>query len=581
MRSFRRSRRSRGRGHGSRGPRTPHSGRPAVHHPSTDPVSTRAAGTGARLALLALVGVAFLAWLSLATRLPLVDPDEGRNAEVAREMARDHDWVVPHLAGMPYLDKPPALFWAAAAAVGVLGSTPLAARLPSAVAAALTLAILGRMALARAGIRRALVATALAATAPLFAVMGSYVIFDMPLTLCVAVVWAGLSGEMERGPRHGWRLLMFGAVAVGVLLKGPVMLAWAVGGSLGAALVARSRTPLRWLAWLPGWAVVLALAGGWFALATHRFPEYPHYAFVEETLERMSRGSFHREQPAWFVPAVLAVGALPWSLATPWGRPRSHASRAALGFLAFAAVFFTLSHSKLVTYVLPVLPPLAWVAAEAWTDPGRARRAARGVGITLAALAAGLALAATPGALGRAGAAATAALGPGPMRALALALAALAGAALAAAGRRTRGPGVPLAATLAFTPLLLTIGWGALSREAAARSGEPLARAVAARDSAARVRYESCYSPGTDYLLDRGSTLVSGHGEETTSTYLVRYRGTLVRRGLWRAVAQAPPPAPGTVVVRPAGSRAGVPPGWTAFYRGPRFVALDPSGRPR
>src|SRR5258706_13998415 len=86
-----------------------------------------------------VVGAALALSLWLATALPLVDPDEGRNAEVAREMAVSGDFVVPHLAGMPYLDKPPALFWATALAIRVAGRTPWAVRLPAALAGALTL----------------------------------------------------------------------------------------------------------------------------------------------------------------------------------------------------------------------------------------------------------------------------------------------------------------------------------------------------------------------------------------------------------------------------------------------------------
>src|SRR5512140_3173907 len=90
----------------------------------------------------AIVGLAaFLLSLLLATASPLLDPDEGRNAEVAREMAAGAGLLVPHLAGMPYLDKPPALFWGAALAVAAAGETPWAPRLPAVVAAALTLAL--------------------------------------------------------------------------------------------------------------------------------------------------------------------------------------------------------------------------------------------------------------------------------------------------------------------------------------------------------------------------------------------------------------------------------------------------------
>lgn len=136
----------------------------------------------------------------------------------------------------------------------------------------------------------------------------------------------------------------------------------------------RERAPLRWLAWAPGWALLIAIAGGWFALALRRHPEYARYAFIEESLERMTSGSFKREQPVWFVPAVFAGGALPWSLLTPWRWPRSRASRIAAAFVLFAAGFFTLSHSKLVTYLLPAFPALAWWAAECWGRRGSTGR---------------------------------------------------------------------------------------------------------------------------------------------------------------------------------------------------------------
>ncbi|HEY6193457.1 MAG TPA: hypothetical protein VI504_00300, partial [Candidatus Eisenbacteria bacterium] len=85
--------------------------------------------------------------LAIASAFPLVDPDEGRNAQVASEMAAHGDVVVPHLAGVPYLDKPPALFALAALSIRAFGHRPLAVRLPAILATLATLALLARAAL--------------------------------------------------------------------------------------------------------------------------------------------------------------------------------------------------------------------------------------------------------------------------------------------------------------------------------------------------------------------------------------------------------------------------------------------------
>ena len=477
------------------------------------------------LPVLVVIALAFVASLLLAVAYPLVDPDEGRNAEVAREMAESGDLVIPHLAGMPYLDKPPGLFWAGALAIRLLGNTPLAVRLPAAIAASVTLVVLAWLALRVADQAFALRVLALTAVAPLFMILSAYVIFDMPLTACVTLVWTGLARELVSGPSPGGRIVMALALALGVLIKGPVMLAWAVGGSLTAALLLRRRDLLHWLGWWPVWLAVLALAGGWFLLATQRHPEYPRYAFLEESFERLTTGSFKREQPWWFVPAVLAGGAFPWSLVTPWLALRARRgenaappaaipggpipARVALGFILFAAVFFTLSRSKLVTYLLPAIPALGWLAAAAWTR----------------------------------------------------------------AGARARRWG--FAAVVAVMPIAIVIGHVRLVAYARSQSGAPLAAAIAA-SGGGPVRYQSCYSPGTDFVLGRRATLAGVGGLEITSNYQHRYRDTLVARGMWtpRDPAGDGEPVSEAVVVRPA-ARAGEPPaGGVEIFRDRRFAAF-------
>ena len=427
------------------------------------------------------------------------------------------DVVIPHLAGVPYLDKPPALFALAAISIRAFGPTPFAARLPAILASLVTLLLLARLAASRSDPVQGTRAVLLTAAAPLFAVLSAYVIFDLVLALCVTAVWTLLVRECEDAPSARRRSWMFAAVTAGVLIKGPIMLAWALGGPIFAGLLLRSRRPLAWLLWWPGWMMVFGIAGGWFALALRRHPEYAHYAFVEESMERMTSTSFHRDQPWWFVPAVFAGGALPWSLVTPWRAPRSVSARIAAGFVLFATVFFSLSHSKLVTYLVPAFPAFAWMAAERWGDVRR-------TGLPVLPK--------------------------------------------------------PLLAGLCFAPLVLIGGWLPLGGFAQASSGGPLAAAIRASGDGT-VRCEDCYTPGTDYLLAQRSTVVSATGTPLTSNYAIRYRDTLRARGQWTLLDSAAVAPPADIIVRETRHEGRAPVGGREIFRSRRFVAWRMTPSPR
>ena len=134
-------------------------------------------------------------------------------------------------------------------------------------------------------------------------------------------------------------------------------------------------------------------------------------------------------------------------------------------------------------------------------------------------------------------------------------------------------PGLGFVVCLAFTPLVLMLGHPLLAQQASAASGEGLARAIAAAAPGASVRYEFCYSPGTDFLLGRSSTLVSPRGLESTSNYQVRYRTRLIERGSWKAVDDPERAAPAGIIVRRARDARPAPQGAIVIFRDRRFVA--------
>jgi 4-amino-4-deoxy-L-arabinose transferase-like glycosyltransferase len=303
----------------------------------------------------------------------LLDPDEGRNAEVAREMARSHDYVIPHLDGLPYLDKPVVYFAASAAAMTVLGPTELAARLPAYIATLATVALLVAFARRRWGPTAGWLAGLAFATMPLALAYAHTAIFDSTLTLCTtaAILWLF----------EGRTTLAWAALAVGALTKGPIALALPLVAM--AAYAGATGTAFRRLVSVRALAVFAALSAPWVLAVTRQFPEFPAYVFALETLRRFTTPSFHRTAPVWYYVPIVAAGAFPWVVPAcgrlarwraAWaGRREPGGAQEAVWLTAWVLApltLLTIDQSKLPQYVLPVLPAFALAAARHLTGDG-------------------------------------------------------------------------------------------------------------------------------------------------------------------------------------------------------------------
>src|SRR5881628_980505 len=160
------------------GPLTPPRGAPILPRPMSLPdavapqTALRDAPVGAFLPVILLLVVCGPIFLFQLGRPGLGDPDEGRNAEAAREMAASGDWVTPRLDGVVYLDKPPAFFWAMALSFKALGVSELTARAPSALFALAGVALVGWFARRRLGSAAGTIAGVTLALSPLYIVFG-------------------------------------------------------------------------------------------------------------------------------------------------------------------------------------------------------------------------------------------------------------------------------------------------------------------------------------------------------------------------------------------------------------------------
>ncbi len=322
---------------------------------------------GAALALLIL-----LLWsLGLSTR-SITRPDEGRYAEIAREMAVSGDWITPHLNGIPYFEKPPLQYWATAGAIKLFGPTEWAARAWSAstgLACLLWVWFLGnRLFGIGAGWRSALVLSG----SIYFAALGHINSLDMGLTFWMTIsVGAFLLAQFpDSQPKtiRRWMGLAWAGAAAALLSKGLIALALPGTTLLLYSLWNQDFSSWKRLSPLTGGLLFLLLAAPWFWFAAQEHPEFLRFFFIHEHFQRFASTVHQRVEPFWYFLPVLLAGLFPWTgmLWSSVVKPLRHVQARRFSpqrFLAlyalFILVFFSLSGSKLPAYILPAFPALA------------------------------------------------------------------------------------------------------------------------------------------------------------------------------------------------------------------------------
>ncbi|RYX83204.1 glycosyltransferase family 39 protein [bacterium] len=336
-----------------------------------------------RSSWLAVVAALLLFW-NLAYA-PFLNPDEGRYASASYEMAfglngGPTDWLVPHLNGIARLNKPPLVYWATASAFKLFGASSGVGRLPSAFASLLILVILWVWASRVWGRRAGAMSALIWATAVFPAAMGRVANTDMLLAASIALASFGAFWVVEACSKRG-RTIATAALAVGMglalLSKGPVGVALPLVGLAFYALLARVRVSSeRFTRVSIALAIALLIGAPWFLLVNLQRPEFLHDFIFAENLKRFSGGeNFHdKTSPLYYLPVVL-VGLLPWTafILTAFFHPNTdgRARRARLFLWIWSLgiiVFFSLSKTKLVSYVLPGFAPLALLMGAALAD---------------------------------------------------------------------------------------------------------------------------------------------------------------------------------------------------------------------
>ncbi len=307
----------------------------------------------------------------------LWERDEGRYADVAREMIARHDFVTPRIDGAVFLDKPPLVYWVTAASLAIWGPGETGARFGQLLFAAGILLVTRRIGVLLFERRRANLALLVLASCAGFFAASHVLTLDLGLTFCVSLtLLLFLRGCRAGSAGRRAYLGMFAAAAGGVLAKGPIGAVLPVLTIASFLTLRREWRRVRELPWATGVPLFLLIVAPWFIAVSIANPEFPSYFFVHEHLERFST-TVHRHGGAWYYYlAVAAAGLLPWSLFIPLSLLRG--LRSANGFAATlrqeapaflwswvipGLVFFSASQSKLPLYVLPLFPAAALLFA--------------------------------------------------------------------------------------------------------------------------------------------------------------------------------------------------------------------------
>jgi 4-amino-4-deoxy-L-arabinose transferase-like glycosyltransferase len=341
---------------------------------------------------LLLAGALLMLYFGGLGAIPYFEPDEGRYTEIPREMLALKDFVLPRLNGVLYFEKPPLYYWLNALSQAVFGISEFSSRFWSAMLGMLGLIptfYLGTKARNRpAGVLAAIIL----GTSPLYLALAHLTIIDMTLTFFFTVTLSCfyLASEEKSPPKVPWLWYgMFAAAACTVLAKG------LIGMALPEPSYSRMLLGTRWqvlkrVPWLSGTALFLAIAAPWHVLAALRNPDFLQFYFVREHFLRYLTTLHARTEPWWFFIPVVIWALLPWIALLPsslgdlggrseHGRRRFISASPELFLWLWAGiviVFFSLSHSKLIPYVLPALPPLAILAALKAEDLIRGREVA-------------------------------------------------------------------------------------------------------------------------------------------------------------------------------------------------------------
>ena len=328
--------------------------------------------------LIVLAFSSFLLFFKLGDR-SFRNPDEGRYAEIAKEMVVDNNWVEPRLYGVDYLKKPILFYWLVAASFKIGGFTEFAGRFVPALFSLLGILITFGFARKVFDSKTALFASLILASNFWYLQVGRYLIIDAVFSFfVVAGLYAFYLGVSQVRLKLLYYSLFYACAALSFLSKGvPGIAIPGIAVILYLGFIKRSLKPLKEMHLIAGAFIFLLLTLPWFISISLKKPDFINLFFFHEQLARFVSKNFEHQEPWYYYFLILAAVLMPWTFflrpikALMSGKAASVNRERVLFLLLSSAgiiLFFSLAKGKLATYILPMMPLLSIVIGNGWVE---------------------------------------------------------------------------------------------------------------------------------------------------------------------------------------------------------------------
>src|SRR3990167_10418984 len=323
------------------------------------------------------ISLGCLFFILLGTR-PLFVPDEGRYAEIIREMIASGNYITPHLNGIKYFEKPNLYYWLGSLAVYFNGLNLWSIRSVNAFLAILGCLFTYWVASRCYDRQTGLLAAFILGTSSLYFVMAHMISLDLTISVFIAIsLYAFLLAYLESMniKRKNYLFIAAASAAFAVLTKGLIGIIFPLLIIGLWFLCIRQWQVIKHL-YLPFWIVVfLLIAAPWHLLIQWYNPEFFNFYFVEQHFLRYTTNTAGHYQPIWYFIPILMIGFFPWVVFLPQTlikhlltlrhKPLNGSTEIFFLLWIFCVfIFFSFSQSKLIPYILPLFPPLAILTAR-------------------------------------------------------------------------------------------------------------------------------------------------------------------------------------------------------------------------